>query len=254
MSTFRARVRVLRHRAALLFPLNALNLNSSGIGVAVLDMADPVHPKQTAMLTEVPMLTPHESLSVNQARGLLAAVSGNPATAPGLVSLYDVSADCRKPVLQFTKPLARFGHESGFSIDGKTFYATGTATESITAIDVADTKNPHVLWQGSIVSHGMSLSDDGNRAYIADPNGGDMLILDTSEIQARKNDPQAREVSRITWKPVLDPAERDPVHPRRASLRARVRRVQRGHARHRQPRRGGRRAHHRHRRRDASRA
>src|SRR3954451_11820738 len=190
---------------ALLFPLNALNLNSSGLGVAVLDMADPAHPKQTAMLTEVPMLTPHESLSLNQARGLLAAVSGNPATAPGLVSLYDVSQDCRKPVLQFTKPLARFGHESGFSQDGRTFYATGTATESITAIDVADTKNPHVLWYGAILSHGMSLSDDGNRAYIADPTNRNLLILDTSEIQARNSDPQTREISRITWAPASIP-------------------------------------------------
>ena len=45
----------------------------------------------------------------------------------------------------------------------------------------------------------MSLSDDGNRAYIADPTGGNMLILDTSEIQARKPNPQAREISRLTW-------------------------------------------------------
>ncbi len=45
-------------------------------------------------------------------------------------------------MLQFTKPLARFGHESGFSIDGKTFYATGTATQSITAIDVTNTEGP----------------------------------------------------------------------------------------------------------------
>ena len=45
----------------------------------------------------------------------------------------------------------------------------------------------------------MTLSGDGNRAYIADP-GGEMLILDTSEIQARKPNPQAREVSRLTWK------------------------------------------------------
>src|SRR4051795_11032741 len=92
---------------ALLFPLNALNLNSSGIGVVVLDMADPAHPQQTALLTEVPMLSPHESLSLNTARGLLAAVSGNPATAPGLVSPYDVHADCRHPELQVSKPLPR---------------------------------------------------------------------------------------------------------------------------------------------------
>jgi hypothetical protein len=44
----------------------------------------------------------------------------------------------------------------------------------------------------------MSLSDDGNRAYLADTSGN-MTILDTSEIQARKPDPQAREISRLTW-------------------------------------------------------
>src|SRR3954452_13956672 len=179
---------------ALLFPLNAFNLNSQGVGVAVLDMSDPSKPVQTDLLTEPPMLSPHESLNLNVKRGLLAAVNGNPSTYPGVVSLYDVHADCRKPVLQFTKPLARFGHESGFSEDGRTFYATGTATTSITAIDVTNTKDPHVLWQGSVVSHGMSLSDDGNRAYIADPTGRQMAILDTSEIQARKPDPQVKEI------------------------------------------------------------
>ena len=45
----------------------------------------------------------------------------------------------------------------------------------------------------------MTISNDGNRAYVADPNGGDMLILDTTEIQARTPDPKAREVSRLTW-------------------------------------------------------
>jgi hypothetical protein len=49
-----------------------------------------------------------------------------------------------------------------------------------------------------VSSHGLSLSTDGNRAYIADP-GGELLILDVSEIQARKADPQAREISRLTW-------------------------------------------------------
>ena len=87
------------------------------------------------------------------------------------MSIYDVRKDCRHPVLQSTQPVARLGHESGFSPDGKTFYATGTAFKSITAIDVTDPKNPHALWQGNVVSHGMTLSDDGNRAYIADPDG-----------------------------------------------------------------------------------
>ncbi|MGI8558589.1 MAG: LVIVD repeat-containing protein [Solirubrobacteraceae bacterium] len=183
----------------LLFPLNALNAAGGSPGVAVLDMSDPSHPVQTASLTELPMLSPHESLNLNVRRGLLAAVNGNPATAPGVVSIYDVSQDCRHPVLDSTAAVARLGHESGFTPDGNTFYATSTALPGITAIDVSNPRAPQPIWQGNVVSHGMSLSDDGNRAYIADPLGGDMLILDTSEIQARAPNPQAREISRVTW-------------------------------------------------------
>ncbi len=183
----------------LLFPLNALHPDGVSVGVAVLDMSDPSHPVQTDTLTAPPMLSPHESLNLNVRRGLLAAVNGNPATEPGVVSIYDVHADCRRPVLQSTAPVARLGHESGFSADGRTFYATSTAMPGITAIDVANPRAPHAIWQGNVLSHGMSLSDDGNRAYIADPLGGDMLTLDTSDIQARKPHPQAREISRLTW-------------------------------------------------------
>jgi hypothetical protein len=184
---------------ALLFPLNAFNLNSQGVGVAVLDMSDPRKPVQTDTLTTPPMLSPHESVVLNQKRGLLAAVNGNPATYPGLVSIFDVSKDCRHPVEQYTGLLAKLGHESGFSLDGKTFYATATAYNTITAIDVSDPKAPHVVWQGNIFSHGMSLSDDGNRAYVADAANHNMGILDVSQIQARKPEPKAREISRITW-------------------------------------------------------
>ena len=196
--------------STLLLPLNALNPGAGSEGVIVLDMSNPAHPVQTDDLTTPPMLSPHESVNLNVKRGLLAAVNGNPATEPGFVSIYDVHDDCRHPVLDANGPFARLGHESGFSADGKTFYATSTAFNAITAIDVTDPKNPHAVWQGNIYSHGMSLSDDGNRAYIADPgfgngnNGGatqgDLLILDTSQIQARKADPHAREISRLTWK------------------------------------------------------
>ena len=196
---------------ALVFPVNAFNLNSSSIGVAVLDMTNPAKPVQTATLTEPAMLTPHESVALNHKRGLLAAVSGNPATYPGWVSIYDVSKDCRKPELQSSAPLARLGHESGFTEDGNTFYATGTAYRSITAIDVKDPKNPFVVWQGQSQSHGMTLSSDGNRAYLANPDTrfGDLTILDTSEIQARKPSPHAREISRITWDRISIPQNAD---------------------------------------------
>src|SRR3954454_3907068 len=183
---------------ALLFPSNALNVNSNGVGVAVLDMADPAKPVQTATLTTPAMLSPHESVNLNPARGLLAAVNGNPSTYPGYVDIYDIRADCRHPVLDYGGLLAPLGHESGFSVDGKTFWATGTANKSVTAIDVTDPKAPHVVEQIQLESHGMSLSDDGNRGYIADTSGN-MLILDTSEVQARKADPHVKEISRLTW-------------------------------------------------------
>src|SRR3954470_12765696 len=184
---------------ALLFPINAFKLDASSLGVAVLDMTDPAHPVQTDTLTAPPMMTPHESLILNAKRGLLAASLGNPDNEPGDVAIYDVHADCRHPVKDFEAPIARYGHESGFSPDGRTLYIT-SGSQTITAIDVTDPKNPHDLWQGNEASHGMSLSDDGNRAYLADIPDAAMTIVDTSDIQARKPDPHVREVSRLTWK------------------------------------------------------
>jgi hypothetical protein len=193
--------------STLLFPSNATNIFSNGAGVIVLDMTDPAKPQQTAALTQPSMLSPHESLNLNAERGLLAAVNGNPATEPGWVAFYDLHKDCRHPELDFSGPLARLGHESGFSSDGKTFYATATAYQSITAIDVTDPKAPSVIWNGNVQSHGMSLSPDGNRAYLANPDVklGDLIILDTSEIQARKPNPHTRELSRTTWDRVSIP-------------------------------------------------
>jgi hypothetical protein len=185
---------------ALLFPTNAISLaNAPSTGVAVLDMSDPSHPVQTATLTALPMLSPHESLSLNAKRGLLGAVLGNPATLPGDVAFYSLSQDCRHPVLDFTGLLARFGHEGAFSPDGNTFWATATAVPSITAIDVSDPHHPHDVWQGNMISHGLSISDDGDTAYISNPTAGELDTLDVSQIQNRVPNPQVTEISRLTW-------------------------------------------------------
>lgn len=183
---------------ALLFPFNVFKASTDSLGVVVLDMTNPAAPVQTDRLVEPPMLSPHESVTVNQERGLIAAVLGNPSTAPGLVSIYDASQDCRRPVLMSTSPVARLGHESGFSQDGRTFYAAATGNRSVTAVDVTDPRRPKAVWQGQVSSHGISLNDDGTRAYIADTSG-QMLVLDTTEIQQRKPEPKAREISRLTW-------------------------------------------------------
>ncbi len=191
---------------ALLFPTNAISLaNLPSLGVAVLDMSDPSHPVQTATLTSLPMLSPHESLSLNAKRGLLGAVLGNPATYPGDVAFYSLSQDCRHPVLDFTGVIARLGHEGAFSPDGNTYWATGTAFPSITAIDVSDPRHPHDIWQGNMISHGLSISDNGDIAYISNPTGGELDTLDVSQIQNRVTHPQVKEISRLTWSNVTIP-------------------------------------------------
>ena len=154
--------------STLMFPLNALNPGAGSVGVIVLDMSNPRQPKHTSTLTQPAMVTPHESLNLNARRGLLAAVSGNLSAYPGWVSFYSVARDCRHPVLQSTGPFARLGHESGWSPDGRTFYATSVSFNQITAIDTTNPKSPHVVWEGQLDSHGLTLGHRGTRAYIAD--------------------------------------------------------------------------------------
>jgi hypothetical protein len=187
----------------LMFPTNVLGLSGQPTGVAVLDMTDPARPVRTDTLVTPAMQTPHESLELNRRRGLLAAVTGNAIAYPGAVDVYDVSEDCRKPVLQSVSATGGFGHESGFAPDGNTFYVTSISTGEVTAIDVTDPKAPKVVWSGDYKSHGLMVSDDGNRLYLAMGAGffagAGLLILDSSEVQARKPNPQVREVGSVNW-------------------------------------------------------
>lgn len=192
----------------LLFPVQAF-ADKPTPGVAVLDMTDPAHPVRTATLVTPAMQTPHESVLVNQKRGLLAAVMGNPTLYPGFVDIYDLNADCRQPELQSSLPVGLLGHESGFAPDGNTFYATSLFTSTVTAVDVTNPKVPVTLWVGQYPSHGFSVSDDGNRGYVAGLTG--LIILDISEIQARKPNPQAKVISQLTWKDMTIPQVALPV-------------------------------------------
>ena len=190
-------------------PLAVGTIGLPGTGVAVLDMSDPARPVRTALLTDLPMQAPHESLHLHAGRGLLAAEVGSGLTAPGLLSIYDVGEDCRHPVRKSTTLAARFGHESGWSPDGQTYWLSGGV--GLAAIDVSDPSKPRNIWEGAIYAHGLSVSADGNRLYVADPISGHLVILDSSEVQARKPDPEVREISRLTWKTVSIPQNTAPL-------------------------------------------
>jgi hypothetical protein len=193
----------------LLFPTNALSLSGEPTGVAVLDMTDPSKPVHTTTLITPAMQTPHESLNISVERGLLAAVMGNPAFAPGVVDVYDISRDCRHPELMASAPAAVFGHESGMALDGRTFYPTSISTGHTTAVDVSNPRTPLPLGQWQFNTHGMSVSDDGNRGYLAARDG--LIIVDLSEVQARRPNPQVREISRLVWSNMTIPQIAIPV-------------------------------------------
>jgi len=191
----------------LLFPTDATD---AMVGFNVLNMSDPANPKLTDTLVSPAMISPHESLVVSQKRGLIVAVAGNPAFAPGIVDVYDASADCRDPVLRSSTPLGVFGHESGLSPDGRTFYSASPGTETIVALDISNPSLPIPLGYYDYDSHGLSIGEDGNRAYVAGINSG-LIILDTSEIQARAPGPKVKEIARLTWDSMSIPQNAIPV-------------------------------------------
>ena len=191
----------------LMYPTNVLD--SEG-GVNVLDMKDPAKPVLTERLLTPAMDTPHESLVLSHRRGILAAVAGNLSTNVGVIDVYDVSRDCRHPELRSSTPVGFLGHESGMAPDGRTFYSASPGTATLVAVDISNPSAPVPLWVGNYDSHGLSISDDGNRAYVAGVDSG-LIILDTSEVQARVPNPTVREVARLQWGSMSIPQNAIPV-------------------------------------------
>ena len=202
----------------LLWPHTAPQQGSAGPGVYVMDMSNPAKPTITDTLATPAMQSPHESVRLNTKRGLLVAVMGYPTWHPGAVDVFDVSQDCRHPELLSSTPMGLIGHEGGFSPDGKTYYAAGLYAHTLTAVDLTNPKVPVILWSTTDYQpHGVSVSDDGNRLYVAeaafDDSGDDfsgLTILDTSQIQERVPNPSVPIVSRLTWPQVSTPQNATP--------------------------------------------
>ncbi len=179
-------------------------------GVQVVDVRNPANPVLSKNLTSPAfLLGTWETLSVNEARQLLGGVAVGEALAPAFIDLYDISADCANPVhlngiagTSLELPANFLGHEGNFSPDGNTYWSTGLAGGSITAIDVSDPTTPRILYtgiSGFAANHGIEFSPDGNRAYLANALPGGLIILDVSDIQNRVPVPTVRQISLLTW-------------------------------------------------------
>jgi hypothetical protein len=227
-------------------PLNG-TANRTHLGVVVIDTTTPTNPTPTAYLTSVAMMDPWESLKVNAQRQLLGAEDakngtdvpedGTVNTGTGLLELYDLSGDCRNPQLlsSVTTGTAEngdatalppgeilAGHEGSFSPDGLTWYGGDRGTpKKYTATDISSTVHPRLLgtWTmpqltpTTVTTHGLTISDDGTRAYVSQagvlgsnvdllstPPANGILILDVSDFQKRVTNPQFRLVGSLLWR------------------------------------------------------
>jgi hypothetical protein len=220
------------HKCAY-YDTSSSTINRTHLGTVVIDVTHASHPTPTEFLTTVSMLDPWESLRTNARRQVLAAESAKNGKGGPEFDVYDIALDCRYPQLLSSIAMGTAsngdagalpsgetlqGHEGNFAPDGLTYYGgdRGTPTK-YTAIDVTDTTHPQLMTvytlDPGVLAHGLSVSDDGNRAYVSldtDPgvtanfvnlpatNG--ILVLDTSEIQARMPNPHFKPIGRLVWK------------------------------------------------------
>jgi len=188
-------------------------------GIKVIDASDPQHPVVSAHLTDTPAaLDPHETVQTNDRSHLLVAgQAGGPNFA-----VYDISADCRHPVLKasINMPGAQ-GHMGAFAPDGLTYYETQSNRNIggfLYIVDLTDPSHPQMLppWQYFTDGrpHGLELNPqgfspgvhEGTRVYAGQQGsfpftaGRDGLVIeDVSDYQFRRPNPQIRIVSTLFW-------------------------------------------------------
>ena len=207
--------------------------NRTHVGVPVVDISEPSAPTPTSYLSTTSMLDPWESLKVNERRKLLAATNahnGGLSAANGgpEVDIYDLSEDCASPQFLGSFPIGTGlnggvvppqvpnGHEGAWAPDGLTYYFGDNLHQTYHAIDMSDPTHPKEvaffdMKTLGLASHGLSVSDDGTRAYVvapfvpaaynpATPPKNGFVILDTSEVQARLPNAKIKVVSEFLFK------------------------------------------------------
>lgn len=181
-------------------------------GTQVVDVSDPANPALVTNLISPAMLQgTWESLKVHEGRQLLGGVAVGAETSIGFFDLYDISGECTQPVhtnslggTPLELPNNVLGHEGNWSPDGMTYWSTGNATGSITAIDVSDPASPSILFTGLSgfpANHGVELNETGDRLYLTTCFPGGIVILDTSSIQNREPVPMLTQIAQLSWNP-----------------------------------------------------
>jgi len=173
-------------------------------GTTVIQVSPTGTPTVTTTLTELGFRSNWESMKANANSKLLAGYESNGAT----LTVYDLSADCKAPVLQSSTQLGAtgsIGHAGSFSPDGTIYYASSMYTASIFAIDLAMPKAPKVITSTFAKSaHDLFIGKDGTRGYFAYPNlttfnVGSLAIMDLTQVQKRAPDAKGTLIKEVQW-------------------------------------------------------
>jgi hypothetical protein len=204
------------------------------LGLTVIDASDPRHPRVSAYLDDTAAArAPHETPKTHEGRNLLVVAEDD---GPGF-AVYDVS-ECRHPVLLADIQLpGSEAHQGNFAPDGLTYYVTQSFRGIggfLYIVDLTDPSNPMMLptWQflGDGRSHEIWLNPngflpgvpEGTRAYAGQPGqfgqtpaqssfGPDgLVILDVSDYQFRRPNPEIRIISKLFWE---DQGQAEPMYP-----------------------------------------
>lgn len=170
-------------------------------GAQVVDVSNSARPVPTGALATPAMVDPWESLRVNVKRKLLVGDSNTNQ----YLDIYDIRGDCRLPMLlSSTQMPTANGHEGWFSPDGNTYFMSGRVP--LTAVDISDPAKPKEIVSHAFdaSTHGGSTTEDGSRSFVCQqapfPNDK-LLILDTSDITARKPGAEFKVIAEI---PLMD--------------------------------------------------
>jgi hypothetical protein len=142
---------------------------------------------------------------VHQGRGVLV---GYESVGP-IMDVYDVSADCKKPVHKTSFSVGGIGHSGNFSSDGTIYYASSLFTAQIFAVDIMQLDKPKLITSmfvnmagTAIKTHDLSVEKDGTRGYFtytSSQPGGSISIVDLSQIQARAAGAKGTAIKEFSW-------------------------------------------------------
>ena len=170
--------------------------------------------------------SPHESLLLNQRRGLLVAVTGNAATNAGVLDVYDVRETAgRAAQHQRYRRAARpaSGRRRTCRLD----------KWPNADLDVSDPRLPRPIWTraGVVYRHARqrgrqpALRRGDRGAGRRRPSNGGLVVFDVSQIQAREPDPEVPVVSKLAWRSGSIPKVPIPITIQGAQVPLRGRRV-----------------------------